>query len=64
MCDVHVYLRSKENTQKIMESVEFLETKGSEITAKNIFGEEKTVRATFHLFDSSKNTVILDAVDE
>jgi predicted RNA-binding protein len=63
MCDVHVFLKTKSGQEKIMESVEYLEAKGQEITAKNIFGEEKTVRATFTLFDSSQNTILLQAIE-
>ncbi len=64
MCDVHVFLKTKTGKEKIMESVEYVEVKGQEITAKNIFGQEKTVRAKFTLFDSSQNTILLEAIDQ
>jgi predicted RNA-binding protein len=63
MCDVHVFLKTGEKQEKILESVEYLEADGEQITARNIFGEEKTVRATFTLFDSSQNTIILKALN-
>ncbi|WP_027369299.1 CooT family nickel-binding protein [Desulfovermiculus halophilus] len=63
MCDVHVFLKTGETQEKILESVEYLEADGEQITARNIFGEEKTVRARFTLFDSSQNTIILKALD-
>ena len=63
MCDVHVFLKTAKNKEKILESVEYLEADGEQITARNIFGEEKTVRAKFTLFDSSQNTIVLEALD-
>jgi predicted RNA-binding protein len=63
MCDVHVYLKTGDSREKILESVEYLEARGQEITARNIFGQEKTVRARFSLFDSSQNSIILEAIE-
>ncbi|MFO7803260.1 MAG: CooT family nickel-binding protein [Desulfovermiculus sp.] len=62
MCEVHVYLKTGETQEKVLESVESVQAQGSKITARNIFGEEKTVRAKFLLFDSSKNTFLLEAI--
>ena len=64
MCEVHVYLKNGETQEKILESVEYVQAQGSEITARNIYGEEKTVRATFSLFDSSRNTILLEGIDQ
>ncbi len=63
MCEVHVYLQKNDGQEKIMESVEYVQADGSEITARNIFGEQKTVQARFILFDSSKNTILLQSLE-
>lgn len=63
MCEVHVYLQKNDGQEKIMESVEYVQADGSEITARNIFGEQKTVQAKFILFDSSRNTILLQSFE-
>lgn len=63
MCEVHVYLQKNDGQEKIMESVEYVQADGSEITARNIFGEQKTVQARFILFDSSRNTILLQSLE-
>ncbi|MDZ7761961.1 MAG: CooT family nickel-binding protein [Desulfovermiculus sp.] len=63
MCEVHVYLQTKDGQEKILESVEHVQTNGSEITARNIFGEQKTIKARFTLFDSSQNTILLEGLE-
>jgi predicted RNA-binding protein len=63
MCEVHVYLQKNDGQEKILESVEYVQADGSEITARNIFGEQKTVQARFVLFDSSRNTILLQSLD-
>ena len=64
MCEVHVYLQTKNGREKILESVEYVQANGSEITARNIFGEQKTVQARFTLFDSSNNTILLEGLEQ
>jgi len=63
MCEVHVYLQKNDGQEEIMESVEYVQADGSEITARNIFGEQKTVQARFILFDSSRNTILLQSLE-
>jgi predicted RNA-binding protein len=63
MCEVHVYLQKNDGQEKILESVEYVQADGSEITARNIFGEHKTVQARFILFDSSRNTILLQSLE-
>jgi len=63
MCEVHVYLQKNDGQEKIMESVEYVQADGSEITARNIFGEQKSVQASFILFDSSRNTILLQSLE-
>ena len=63
MCEVHVYVQKNDGQEKILESVEYVQADGSEITARNIFGEQKTIQAKFILFDSSKNTILLQSLE-
>ena len=63
MCEVHVYVQKNDGQEKILESVEYVQADGSEITARNIFGEQKTVQARFILFDSSRNTILLQSLE-
>ncbi len=59
MCEVHAYLLKGNEEEKILESVEHVVADHDNIVLKNIFGEEKIVKAKFKLFDSNDNKLLL-----
>lgn len=60
MCEVHVFIQNEGAEEKLLESVERVETVDSrQVRMKNIFGEEKTVSGKIILFDSNQNKILL-----
>lgn len=57
MCDQRVVLVEKGEENLIMESVDRMEVIADGVRVMNIFGEEKTVEATFHSW--ANNTMVL-----
>jgi predicted RNA-binding protein len=62
MCDVHVYLLKNGQEEKILESVEYVKAEGEDFILRNIFGQEKKVKASFKLLDNDNNKLLLKAV--
>ncbi len=59
MCDVHAFVRKDSGEEKVMENVEYIEAQGDILTLKNIYGQEKNLKARFVLLDNDAGKVVL-----
>jgi len=62
MCDIHAFVAKDGEKKKVLESVKSVKSNGDEVSLMNIFGEEKTIRATFNSFDQNSRMILFDAV--
>ncbi len=59
MCDVHVFVQKDSGEEKVMENVEHIEAQGDALTMRNIYGQEKSLKARFVLYDNDAGKVVL-----
>jgi predicted RNA-binding protein len=59
MCDVHAFVRKDSGEEKVMENVEYIEAQGDVLILKNIYGQEKNLKARFVLLDNDAGKVVL-----
>jgi predicted RNA-binding protein len=62
MCDLKAYVRYQGNEEVVLESVNQLRTEGDEVVLRNLFGEEKRVRAVVREVSLAKSRVVLERV--
>ncbi len=60
MCELKAYVRKGEREELVLEAVSNVRTEGDEVILRNLFGEEKRVRATVREISLSKSQIILD----
>jgi predicted RNA-binding protein len=62
MCELKAYLRKsdKDKEELILDAVSNIRTEGDEVIMRNLFGEEKRVRAALREVSLSKNRIILE----
>ncbi len=60
MCELKAYVRKGEREELVLEAVSNVRTEGDEVILRNLFGEEKRIRATVREVSLSRNRVILD----
>jgi predicted RNA-binding protein len=61
MCELKAYLRTPEREELLLEAVNNVRTEGDEVVIRNLFGEEKRVRASLTEVSLSKNRVVLES---
>ncbi len=62
MCEAHAFLLKNGQEEKIMESVDLVEMEGNEVKLINIFGEQKTLKASLKLYNNSDGKIIFEPV--
>ena len=62
MCELKAYLRKsdKEKEELILDAVSNVRTEGDEVIMRNLFGEEKRVRAALREVSLTKNRIVLE----
>jgi predicted RNA-binding protein len=60
MCEAHAYLITDGKEERILESVDQVELNGDEATLVNIFGEQKTIKATFKRYDNQAGKIVFE----
>ncbi len=61
MCELKAYVRKGEKEELVLEAVNNVRTEGEEVVVRNLFGEEKRVRAMVSEVSLSRNRVVLEA---
>ncbi len=61
MCEANVYLERDGREELLLEAVYILRPEDGRIYMVNIFGEQKTVRATFKRLALAEERIVLEA---
>ena len=60
MCEAHAFILKNGKEEMIMESVDVVELEGDEVKLVNIFGEQKTLKASLKLYNNSKGKIVFE----
>jgi predicted RNA-binding protein len=60
MCELKAYLKKTDSEELILEAVNQVRIEGDEVVLKNLFGEEKRVRAEVREVSLVKSRVLLE----
>ena len=60
MCEAHAFILKNGKEKMIMESVDVVELEGDEVKLGNIFGEQKTLKASLKLYSNSKGKIVFE----
>lgn len=60
MCESNVYMLRDGKEEVLIESVDLMEQKGDQIIIKNIFGEEKKVKAKIKRLSLVNHKILLE----
>ncbi len=62
MCELKAYLRrnGRETEELILDAVSNVRAEGDEVVMRNLFGEEKRVRASLREVSLTKNRIVLE----
>lgn len=64
MCEANAYVLKDDHEELIMESVDLLEpTESGEYRLVNIFGEQKTIRASIKVMNLVNHKIVFEALD-
>ena len=64
MCDTNLYLWREGREELVMESIDLIRPEGGLIVVRDIFGEEKRLRARFRETQLSKHRIVFEALPE
>jgi predicted RNA-binding protein len=63
MCESNAYIVDSDGREQLlMENVDYLRPKGDELLLRNLFGEEKIVRANIKEMDLTAQRIMLEYV--
>ena len=61
MCEIKAFILKDQKEEKIMESVQYAVSSGSEVTLEDIFGTSQKLAATFKFFDAENNKIVFES---
>jgi len=59
VCDLKAYIKKHDKEELLLDSVNLIRVEGGEVTVRNLFGEEKTVRGEVREVSLSKSRILL-----
>ena len=62
MCQINACLISDGSEQQIMEDVQLLDFEDDDIVLRDLFGDEKRLKAKIKLINIAKNKILLEAL--
>ena len=62
MCEAHAYVLKNGQEEKILESVDLVETEGDEIRLISIFGEQKMLKAKLKCYDNRQGKIVFEQI--
>lgn len=62
MCEIHAFVVTDDKKKKIFESVTAAKVNGDEISLKNIYGEEKIIKARFKEYDMNSRMMMFESL--
>ncbi len=64
MCDTNLYLWRDGKEELFMESIDRIRPEGETVVVRDIFGEQRTLRARFRETRLSKNRIVFEELPE
>jgi predicted RNA-binding protein len=61
MCDLKAYVKKQDKEELLLEAVNLVRTEGDDVIVRNLFGEEKRVKAAIREVSLVRSRVILEA---
>ncbi len=61
MCEITACILKGKREEKVMETVEHVETDGNSVTLVNLFGEKVTIKARFKSYNADNNKIIFES---
>jgi len=62
MCDTNLYLIREGQEKLLMENIDTIRRQEDKLVLRDIFGEEKTVKARFHEADMLHHRIVLEEI--
>ena len=62
MCDTNLYLIRDGQEKLLMENIDTIRRQEDKLVLRDIFGEEKTVKARFHEADMLHHRIVLEEI--
>ena len=62
MCDTTAFIVRNGVEEKLLVSVDLVTCDGDDVEIRNIFGEEKKLKARLRLFDTRENKILFELV--
>lgn len=62
MCDTNLYLVRQDREELFMENIDIILQEGQYLILRDMFGEEKRVKARFHGANLLKHRIVLEEV--
>ncbi len=62
MCELKAYIRKGDKEEMVLDAVNNVRTEGDEVVVRNLFGEEKRIRAALREVSLTRNRVVLEEV--
>ena len=60
MCDLKAYIKKHDREELLLDSVNHIRAESGEVTVRNLFGEEKTVRGEVREVSLVKSRVLVE----
>jgi predicted RNA-binding protein len=64
MCDTNLYLWREGKEELFMESIDLIRPEGETVVVRDIFGEQRTLRARFRETHLSKHRIVFEELRE
>ena len=62
MCEANAFILRDEKEEKVLENVDQVELDGDEVKLVSIFGEQKSMKAKFKLYNNSERKIVFEAI--
>jgi len=61
MCELKAYVKKQDKEELLLEAVNLVRTEGDDVIVRNLFGEEKRVKAGIREVSLARNRVLLES---
>jgi len=62
MCEAHAFILKDGREERILDSVDVVESEGDEIRLTSIFGEQKILKARLKRYDNRQGKILFEPV--
>jgi len=62
MCEANAFILRDEKEEKVLENVDQVELDGDDVKLVSIFGEQKSMKAKFKIYNNSERKIVFEAI--